>query len=101
MTNEEKARELSLLNCNERLHCSYECKKCLKVRADDVVLQMARWKDEQFSAAKQKLIDNAKDFLAEYFWEHPHEKSVIQSDEFMSIDDMLEKFENRMKGGEL
>ena len=53
MTNEEKARELSLYKSGD-----------IDILRYDVALDMAEWKDEQAAKEKQKLIDEACKWLA-------------------------------------
>ena len=55
MTNDEKARELS-----DSRHCiGLTCEQC----RDIVAIKMAQWKDEQFAAQKNELIENACSWL--------------------------------------
>lgn len=51
---------------------------------------MATWKEQQ-------LISQAKEFIAEYFYEHPHTSWLICSDEFQDLDDCFERLERYLK----
>lgn len=83
-TNKEKAKLIS-----EQFHCDDV--------AYDAAEQMAEWKDEQFQEEKKQMIERAQDFIATWFYEHPHEQKFICSDEFGSIDQLLEKLKNAME----
>lgn len=49
MTNEEKIKELSYLNCR-RISCNGcgNCKDCSHAEIDEMALEVAKWKDDKF-----------------------------------------------------
>lgn len=50
MTNEEKAKALFYHFCTERTCGGYDsCENCPKSKSHEALLEMAQWKDEQFS----------------------------------------------------
>lgn len=55
-------------------------------------IEMAEWKEQQ-------MIDKACDFIADWFYDHPH-VNMVCSDEFENVDDLLERFKLAMEGGE-
>lgn len=50
--------------------------------------------------ANKTMIDRVCEFIAEWFYEHPHTTKMICSDEFENIDELLDRLEKAMKGGE-
>ena len=55
-------------------------------------MEMAKWKEQQ-------MIGKACDFIADWFYDHPH-VNMVCSDEFENVDDLLERFKLAMEGGE-
>ena len=56
MTNEEKAKDIT--------KCLWFPQKCMEGDIQNMLMQMAEWKDEQDKQEKQKLIDKLEDWLA-------------------------------------
>ena len=81
-TNKEKANELAKKHIP---FCGVPITECI-----NAALEMAEWKEKQ-------MIERAQDFIANWFYEHPHEQKFICSDEFGSIDQLLEKLKNAME----
>lgn len=46
------------------------------------------------------MIDKASEFIAEWFYEHPHTTKMVCSDEFENIDDLINRLKKVMEGGE-
>lgn len=86
MKNEEKAKELADYYAGET-----DYKEC---GAYDAALAMAQWKDEQFKAEKQALIDKACEWLKENVSKHCHGYYTFHKGL------MIEEFKQAMKGGE-
>lgn len=80
MTNEEKALELM-----PTMSGYYDIM--------DALLNMANWKDEQFEAEKQALIDKACEWLLANVSKHLHGYYTFHKGL------MLEEFQQAMKGG--
>ena len=80
--NKEKANELAKKHMP---FCGVPITECI-----DAALEMAEWKEKQ-------IIERAQDFIATCFYEHPHEHNFICSDEFGSIDQLLEKLKKAME----
>jgi hypothetical protein len=90
-TNKEKAKELFYNFCKEK-SCDGRviCTFCPRAKALAPLIEMAEWKEKQ-------MIERAQDFIATWFYEHPHEQKFICSDEFGSIDQLLEKLKKAME----
>ena len=90
-TNEEKAKSLWYHFCTEKSCNGHDdCKLCPKSQVHPQLLEMAYWKEQQ-------IISQMKEFIAEYFYEHPHTSWLICSDEFQDLDDCLERLERYLK----
>lgn len=88
---EEKAKSLWYHFCTEKSCNGYDyCKLCPKAQANPQLIEMAAWKEQQ-------MIEKAKEFIATWFYEHPHTSWLICSDEFQDLDDCLERLEREMK----
>ncbi len=94
-SNEEKAKEI----CGKGNPCCNKlCQSCSLSFLIADVRQMAEWKDEQFKAEKQALIekacewlkDNANDYLDWYDWERCR----------VDKDELVYDFKKAMEGGE-
>lgn len=59
MDNEKKAKSLSYYHYTRGTCNGKECEGCEYAKADDAVLAMAEWKDQEFARQKQALIDKA------------------------------------------
>lgn len=59
MDNEKKAKSLWYYHCTRGTCNGKECEGCLYAKADDAVLAMAEWKDQEFARQKQALINKA------------------------------------------
>ena len=88
MTTKEKAKEI----CGCDVHgCDFNCEKCcIEFEVDDL-MEMAEWKEEQ-------MIEKAQEFIATYFYNHPHAESMVCSDEFKNVDELVERLKQAMKG---
>ena len=84
MTNEEKAQEIA--SKYERWNSEDD----ESVGAYKGALDMAQWKE-------QEMLNQFKEFLSEYFYEHPNTSWLICSDEFQDMDDMFERLERYLK----
>lgn len=84
MTNEKKAKEIV-----SKIPFSTLASPIYKDYAYDAALKMAEWKEQQ-------MIEKIQDFLANWFYEHPHTQMVC-SDEFKSVDDLLERCKKAME----
>lgn len=89
--NKEKAKELFYNFCKEK-SCDGRviCTFCPKAKALVPMIEMAEWKEKQ-------MIGRAQDFIATWFYEHPHEHNFICSDGFGSLDQLLEKLKKAME----
>ena len=94
MKSEEKAKELADYYAGET-----DYKECA---AYDAALAMAQWKDEQFKAEKQALIDKACEWLRNnsYMLDTWDEDKYYVVFEFEDKDEMIKEFHKAMKGGE-
>ena len=88
MTNEEKAREIQANDV-----CCVWNGGCPNVRIG--VLEAMQWKDEQFEAEKQALIDKACEWLKENVSKHLHGQYAFLKGE------MIEEFKQAMEGGRI
>lgn len=89
MTNEEKAKEFKVNDV-----CCVWNGGCPNVY--NAAMEMAEWKEKQFSIEQKQLIENALEFIAEWFYTHPHTKGVF-SDEFENVDDLLKRIKIAME----
>lgn len=76
MTTEEKANEICKRHIFDSNH--YDC-----------CMEMAEWKERQ-------MIEKAFEFIAEWFYEHPHSQMVC-SDEFETVDKLLNRLKKAME----
>lgn len=53
----------------------------------------AKWADKT-------MIEKACEFIAEWFYEHPHTTKMVCSDEFENIDYLINRLKKVMEGGE-
>lgn len=81
MKNEEKAQTLV-----DGLGIIYT--ECNRVTIKKRLMEMAQWKDEQFEAEKQALIDKACEWMEHNVWEYTGFDSY----------ELSEAFKNAMKG---
>lgn len=86
-SNEEKAKEIVNINTEHLLRGIRQAHDISKDERDQVrfdaynlLLMMAEWKDEQFKAEKQQLIDKAVKYLAPIAYTHKH---LINLDDFI------------------
>lgn len=63
ITNEEKAKSMAYYHCDRRTCKGEVCETCKYAKVDKAVLEMAQWKDEQFAAEKQALIEKMDSIL--------------------------------------
>lgn len=87
MTNEEKAKEIIKMSETKQVYDIVDIKSLEEALYDDL-MQMAQWKDEQFKAEKQALIDKACEWLEHNVWEYTGFDSY----------ELSEAFKNAMKG---
>lgn len=89
MSNEEKAKEIAqehakyTENCSVNLHLENKSKVYVaRETAYTAAIEMAKWKDEQFEAEKQALIDKAcewlKDNARNYYSAYATEDRLIE-----------------------
>lgn len=94
MTTDEKAIEIYNLIYKQFIKNGYPeeiattCAIGGKAGAED----MAEWQEQQ-------MIEKACEYIAKYFYNHPH-TNMVCSDEFKNVDDFIERFKLAMKGGE-
>lgn len=50
---------------------------------------------EKIKEQERQLIEKACEFIAEWFYNHPH-ANMVCSDEFENVDDLLERFKKAM-----
>lgn len=79
MTDLEKAIELA-----RKYEELYDREDCCVVACQ----KMAEWKEQQ-------VIEKACEFIAEWFYEHPH-TNMVCFDEFENVDDLLKRFKKAM-----
>lgn len=98
MTDSEKSQDIVnknfewISNLVEENNLSKEDRNKIRFKMYSACQEMAEWKERQ-------MIEKACEFIAEWFWEHPHAQ-IVCSDEFESIDELLDRIEKAMKGGE-
>lgn len=88
MTNREMALALSSMN-------RYEFSVEESNAAYNAALAMSEWKDEQFKAEKQALIDKACEW-----WENELTYPTMTKADMFYKESMIEEFKQAMKGGE-
>ena len=86
MTNEEKAQELAIKYCKE---IDPHGREVYNIGCGIACCEMAEWKEQQ-------MIEKACEFIAEWFYEHPHSQMVC-SDEFETIDKLLNRLKKAME----
>lgn len=92
-TNEEKAEEITWKLFDDGL--SFYNYMAQRQKIQSAIMKMAQWKDEQFKAERQALIDKACEWL-EYYLSF----DVMSFDKGVSVDTIVSDFKQAMKGGE-
>ena len=88
--NEEKAKKIT----DRIFESGFNTNRTFYDMAKNAAMEMARWKDEQFKAEKEALINKACEWLRENASKHIHgQYSLLKGL-------MLEEFQPAMKGGE-
>ena len=88
--NEEKAKKIT----DRIFESGFNTNRTFYDMAKNAAMEMARWKDEQFKAEKEALINKACEWLRENASKHIHgQYSFLKGL-------MLEEFQQAMKGGE-
>ena len=96
MTNEEEAREIANNSSTKIVGAEVSDETYITTESDcyTAAITMAKWKDEQFKAEKEALINKACEWLRENASKHIHgQYSFLKGL-------MLEEFQQAMKGGE-
>lgn len=90
MNNVEKAKEIAF---------DYFQKEELTINIRiEAALRMAQWKDEQFKAEKQALIDKACEWLRNNMYEGTCEQ-ILSKKPYPFMSDFIEEFKQAIKGG--
>jgi len=97
MTNEEKAREIANNSSTKIVGAEVSDETYITTEPDcyTAAITMAKWKDEQFKAEKQALIDKACEW-----WENELTYPTMTKADMFYKESMIEEFKQAMKGGE-
>ena len=104
MTNEEEAREIANNSSTKIVGAEVSDETYITTESDcyTAAITMAKWKDEQFKAEKEALINKACEWLRNnsYMLDDWDEDKCWVTFEFTSKDEMIKDFHKTMKGGE-
>ena len=89
--NEEKAKKIT----DRIFESGFNTNRTFYDMAKNAAMEMARWKDEQFKAEKQALIDKACEW-----WENELTYPTMTKADMFYKESMIEEFKQAMKGGE-
>ena len=89
--NEEKAKKIT----DRIFESGFNTNRTFYDMAKNAAMTMAKWKDEQFKAEKQALIDKACEW-----WENELTYPTMTKADMFYKESMIEEFKQAMKGGE-